>query len=115
MEQQKAVRRKKRRPSGKNSRRRNSGISLNRINIKLIAGAVVAAALVIGLIFAVRSCSAGSKSPEKAVKTLVTSYLKGKEKKILKCYDVKKADEDLQREISATLNILKPTILKKQR
>lgn len=103
MEQQKAVRKKKRRPAGKNSRKRNSGISLNRINIKLIAGAVVAAALVIGLIFAVRSCSAGNKSPEKAVKTLVTSYLKGKEKKILKCYDVKKADEDFQREISATI------------
>ena len=101
MEQRKAVSKKKRKPTGKNSRKRRSGISLNRINIKLIAGAVVAAALVIGLIFAVKGCSAGNKTPEKAVKTLITSYLKGKEKKALKCYDVKKADDDLQTEISA--------------
>ena len=41
--------------------------------------------------------------PEKVVKTLVKSYVDGDERKIKKCYGVKKADKNLEKEISATI------------
>lgn len=103
MEQKKAVRKRRRRPAGKNSRKKRSGISLKGLNIKYIAGAAVIAALAVLLIFAVKSCGISNKTPEKAVKTLIKSYVDGKEKKVKKCYGVKKADKALQKEITATI------------
>lgn len=102
MEQGKSVRNKKRKPTRKKSRRK-SGIYFRGLNIKYIAGIAVIAILAFIMIFAVKSCGASNKTPEKVVKTLVKSYVDGKEKKIKKCYGVKEADKDLQAEIDATV------------
>ena len=107
VQQVKSSNNKKRRPAGKNSRKRKSSASSRRkktnINIKMIAGAAVLAVLVIVLVFAVKSCGVSNKTPEKVVKTLVKSYVDGDERKIKKCYGVKKADKNLEKEISATI------------
>ena len=102
VQQVKSSNNKKRRPAGKNSRKRKSSASSRRkktnINIKMIAGAAVLAVLVIVLVFAVKSCGVSNKTPEKVVKTLVKSYVDGDERKIKKCYGVKKADKNLEKE-----------------
>jgi len=103
MGQEKAVRNKRRKPAGKNSRKRKSGISLKRLNIKYIAGVAVLVTLAVLLVFMVKSCGGSNKTPEKTVKTLIRSYVDGKEKKVKKCYGVKKTDKDLQQEITATI------------
>lgn len=103
MGQEKAVRNTRRKPAGKNSRKRKSGISLKRLNIKYIAGVAVLVTLAVLLVFMVKSCGGSNKTPEKTVKTLIRSYVDGKEKKVKKCYGVKKADKDLQQEITATI------------
>lgn len=110
VQQVKSSKNKKRRPAGKNTRNRKYSASSRRKktnNIKMIAGAAVLAVLVIVLGFAVKSCGVSNKSPEKVVKTLVKSYVDGDERKIKKCYGVKKADKNLEKEISATIKYFK--------
>lgn len=49
-------------------------------------------------------CGVSHKSPEKVVKSLIEAYAQGKEKKIKDCYGAKKeTDENLQKQIDATL------------
>lgn len=106
MEKKKAVRRtgnKRRKPA----RRRSAGIRLkipkNLPDIRIIAGAAVLIALVIILVFVFRGCGVSHKTPEGVVRSLVESYMKGSERKIRNCYGVKKADDNLQKEITATI------------
>lgn len=105
VQQAKSVKNKKTRPAGKNSRNRKSKASSRRpnINIKLIAGIAVLAVLAVILVFSVKGCSVTGKTPEKVVKNLVKSYVEGKESRVKKCYGVKKADKELQTEITATM------------
>lgn len=75
----------------------------------MIAGAAVLAVLVIVLVFAVKSCGVSNKTPEKVVKTLVKSYVDGDERKIKKCYGVKKQIKILKKKSLPQLNTLKYT------
>lgn len=116
MEQKKTVKNKARKPAGKNSGSRRSASSLKgrnrkqvskQIHMKYIAGIALIAVLAAVLIFSVKGCSVAGKTPEKVVKNLVKYYVDGKEKKIKKCYGVKKAEEELQKEIEATIQYFK--------
>ena len=106
-EKKKAVRRSESRGK-KQVKRKSAGISLNFLkklpDIRIIAGAVLFIALVVILILVFRGCGVSHKTPEKVVRSLVESYVKGSERKIRNCYGVKKADDNLQKEISATIS-----------
>ncbi len=71
---------------------------------KLIIG-VVAVLLVIVLVCGIRSCGVNHKSPEKIVRELINAYADGNTGKVLNCYGMSKknVEEDLQKEIDATV------------
>ena len=108
VQQVKSSNNKKRRPAGKNSRKRKSSASSRRkktnINIKMIDRGRSTGGP------GDRSCFCGKKLRgqqlrrlRRWLKTLVKSYVDGDERKIKKCYGVKKADKNLEKEISATI------------
>ena len=107
MEKKKADRRRRNSWGKKSARRKSAGFSLDFLkslpDMRIIAGAAVLIVLAIILIFAFRGCGVSHKTPEKVVRSLVESYVKGSERKIRNCYGVKKADDNLQNEISATI------------
>ena len=78
---------------------------LKRYRRLLIAGAGILLVLLV-LIFGFRGCGVSHKSPEGVVKSLIKAYGKGSQSKIRSCYGVKKADEDLQKEIDATISYI---------
>lgn len=92
----------------KPSKKKTAGIKLKLPgklpDIRVILGAAVIIVLVIVLVLAFRGCGVSHKTPEKVVRALVESYVNGDERKIRNCYGVKKADDNLQKEITATIN-----------
>lgn len=115
MEKEKAVRhteakvRKpvKKRPAGRHKKNSKKTVRRNLPDIRLIAGGVIVLLLFILLVFIFRGCGVSHKTPEKVVKSLIESYVKGSERKIRNCYGVKKADDNLQNEITSTIEYFK--------
>lgn len=73
------------------------------LKAKIIALIILVVLIVVGISSLVKSCTVSHKTPESVSKALVESYVKGSQRKIRKCYGVKKADEELQQEIDATI------------
>lgn len=104
----------KKKSAGKARRRKSTGstkkaqifkivrLLFHRYKKYVIAG-LAALLLLLIIIFGAKSCGVNHKTPEGVVKSLTESYYNGKQKKILSCYGVKKADENLQKEIDATI------------
>lgn len=69
----------------------------------IIIGAVILIAVLL-LIFGLRGCGVSHRTPEGVVKSLIKSYVEGKQTRIKDCYGAKKdTDEALQTEIDATI------------
>ena len=74
------------------------------VDIRLIGIVVIAAVVLLLLIFGLRSCKGTHRSPENVVKELVRAGVDGKVKTMKKCYGVNgDATNDLQAEIDATV------------
>ena len=87
------------------SKSARSQMKLPKIRIpgRYFAGGAVLIVLLLVIIFAVKGCSVNHKTPDGVVRALIESYDKGKESRIRNCYGVKKADDNLQQEIDATI------------
>lgn len=73
--------------------------------LKYIVMGVVALAILLGIIFIVKSCSGvNHKTPENVVRELIEAGVNGKEKAMKDCYGAKKdTPEELQKEIDAVI------------
>nr|WP_296156942.1 hypothetical protein [uncultured Blautia sp.] len=91
--------------SSKTSRKVRSRLKLPNIRIpgRYTAGGAALIILLIVIIFAVKGCGVNHKTPDGVVRNLIEAYDKGKESRIRNCYGVKKADDNLQQEIDATV------------
>lgn len=97
----------KNKPSENKGRRPAKAPSMKLPDIRIIGGAVLVVALIVILVLVFRGCGVSHKTPEGVVRALVESYGSGSERKIRDCYGVKKADDDLQNEITATIEYFK--------
>lgn len=75
----------------------------------------LAAGLVLLLVFGIVGCGgSGHSTPEKVAKALIQAYADGKEKKVKECYgQTENTEEDLQSEITATMQYFQAHDIKK--
>lgn len=92
-----------RKPTGNRGGQARKAPSMKLPDIRIIGGAAAVVILIIVFILVFRGCGVSHKTPERVVRALIESYADGNERKIRNCYGVKKADDDLQKEITATI------------
>ena len=92
-----------RKPAGNSGRRSQKTPSVKLPDIRIIGGAAAVVILIVVFVLVFRGCGVSHKTPERVVRALIESYADGNERKIRNCYGVKKADDDLQKEITATI------------
>lgn len=96
---------KKRRSAARRTSKKTKSLTLPSVRLpkEVLAGVAVLFVLIVIIVFAAKGCGVSHKTPERVVKALIESYAEGKESKVKKCYDVSKADENLQKEMDATI------------
>ena len=106
MEKKKSTIKKKRRKSSKKSQKSQIARLTRRIfrrYKKYVIAGFAALLLLILIIVGAKSCGVKHNTPEGVVKSLIEAYFDGKQGSIRDCYGVKQADDNLQKEIDATI------------